>query len=203
MKKFLIAMLMMAVVVAGVFAVDNAALKLTVTVEEHVPTFNLAIAAAETKFNAASDLVETNGANTKTAVTANGTTAGELLANGEALTVTFGVQQNFVSYIKTQHGYTFTAEATNLVLLDNDTPKATPAANEKFTAGAPTAVTGNAYIGATYGAWSDNTVTYTGTKYIPDANAAEIATFSVTWAANADALVGDYEATVTLTVATV
>ena len=203
MKK-LIAILTIAIVLVGaVFATDNAALKLTVTVEEHVPTFALAIAAAETKFNPANDPVAANGANSKTAVTANGTTAGELLANGQALQVTFGILQNFVNYIKTQHGYTFTAEATNLVLLDNGSPKASPEDNEKFVAGEPTAVTGNNYIAAAHGSWSDNTVTYTGAKYVPAANGAEIATFSVTWGANADAVVGTYEATITLTMQTV
>lgn len=206
MKKLITILAIMVILVGAVFADDNAAVQVTVTVPEYVPTFKLATSDTTDISAAVSDLVAASGASSPTSATATAT-AGQTLAAGNALTITFGVIQvnNAAGYIKTTHGYTFTASATPLILSGKTEDNA--AANEKFTVSTIGDITSAANApGTDYATITSNPykITYTGAKYTPGAASCEteVATFDVTWGANAAAKNGDYTATVTLTMVT-
>ena len=208
MKKLIATLVIAIVLVGAVFATDNAALKISVSVDEYVPTFKLGTSDSTYITSQVFDLVVADGADTATAATATAA-AGTKLANGESLTITFGIFQvrNAVGYIKTDKAYGFEVDATDLVLTtaaDTDDPEE----NEMFERGTITAIASAANAPSSeYATITTATssapykIDYTGKKYTPAAET-EVANFSVTWNANDTALSGTYEAYVTLTMTT-
>ena len=210
MKKFLIALLMMAVVFAGVFAATstgNASLVITTHINAEEPTFRLA---TDQKYD---DL----GGDAGTLANAHVITTDALLTADQ--TVTFLVKQ--ISKSKSFKTYTLSATATDLVLYRYQLPNgswqnvsgeggvAHPAtdAEKKFVVDATTVNTfanGDlAETKATYGGSSSAlTITYLGNAQpATEAAPVTVASFTCTWGDNADAVTGDYQATVTLTIA--
>lgn len=206
MKKFLIALLMMAVVLVGVFADPtvtgsdasdgSATIKITTKVTEIFPTFAL-------KTTAGADVQSVVvGDATQEAATVNNALIG---ASGSH-TVSFAVYQTNKS--KTSALYQFTAAATDLVLTDKadgthvrNVGTATDVANEKFVC---TTTTPAVVVGTTDGKFapgeSANIIHYHGSSVAADTT---VATFDVLWTKGEDQLAGDYAANVTLTVTAV
>lgn len=203
MKKVFATLAIMMVLVSAVFATlgdgsnGSATIDIKTKVNGAFPTFKLYAESANT-----------NPANASSAVAATPTagvlsTADDYLVNN-ALTVNFKIQQNNLS--KTKAKYRLTVTATNLYLVKDENGAdvaQSEDADHKFTVNSATpAVTAKTVTGITLSA-STNVLTaqYTGKKVDGLSTAVDLGTFSCTWAKNADALPGDYEATVTLTVA--
>lgn len=216
MKKFLIALLMMAVVLAGVFAVDgykgtgasaassegSAQLNITTKIAQEWPKFQLAVKSGDAA-------VATNDVN----ATANDFTASALtkdLTSDASATVVFAINQ--ISDSRTKDNYTLTVTATDLFLVTKADGTSTIGFNttqtddQKFllsdghaTPGITGAVIANV---TTNSSASGNVLTtaYNGKK-VKVASSLELGTFSVTWNKNDEAEAGDYEAHIILTVA--
>ena len=208
MKKFLIALLMMAVVLVGVFAATStgdATLVITTKINGIEPTFRLA----------AGSVYDDLGGDAGTLANAYVITTDDLLDANQ--TVTFNVNQ--ISKSRSVKTYTLSATATDLVLYQYPnaagngvvavTTTAHPADEQykKFTVGSTTVNTfasGDlAAAKATYGGNATaKTITYLGNAQPATADApVTVATFTCTWNKNEDAVSGDYQATVTLTIA--
>ena len=215
MKKFLIALLMMAVVLTGVFAIDGykgegataasstgtAQINITTKIKEEWPKFQLAVksgdAAAATNDVTASAVDFTASALTKD------------LTSDASATVVFAINQ--VSDSRTKDNYTLTVTATDLFLvkkLDNSTItfNTTQTDDQKFLLSdghaTPeiTGVTITNVTGANPASGNVLTTAYNGKK-VKVASSLELGTFSVTWNKNDGAEAGDYEAHIILTVA--
>lgn len=215
MKKFLVAFLMMAVVLAGVFAVDGykgtgaastdstgtAQLNVTVSVAQEWPKFQLAVKSgdAEVKTN---DVNSTDADFTATALSKD-------LTTDASATVVFAINQ--ISDSRTKDNYTLTVTATDLLLVKkaDDTAVAFTAEHtddQKFavvtTTPDVTGVTITNVTGATPASGNVLTTAYNGKKVKVDSSL-ELGTFSVTWNQNDEAEAGDYEAHIILAVAAV
>lgn len=213
MKKFLIALLMMAVVLTGVFAVDGykapdtkaastgtAQINITTKIKEEWPKFQLAVKSGDAA-------VATNDVN----ATANDFTASALtkdLTSDASATVIFAINQ--VSDSRTKDNYTLTVTATDLFLvkkLDNSTItfNTTQTDDQKFLLSdghatpSITGVTITNVTGDTPASGNVLTTAYNGKK-VKVASFLELGTFSVTWNKNDEAEAGDYEAHIILTV---
>ena len=208
MKK-LIAILMVLAIVAGfAFADDastgNAQLTVITTINPPEPTFKLSTTQVE-------DGLGGNAGATKHVITADAL----LTAPQE---VTFTITQTKLS--KSVKAYTFTATATDLLLVrykdpngntvNNVSPTEHPAAADakKFpinggnagVATVETFATADLTVDQATVTGADSAsyvITYTGVTVDEDTN---VGTFTCQWAANADAVPGEYEATVILTV---
>ena len=227
MKKAITILAVLIVLVGAVFAdpdpvLDGAsAIRVTTSVEAIEPIFIL----RTEQLDSDEHVTDVEGVRTPVAVaTAKSTalagddsheiTVNALIADNQ--TVNFEVvQTNDTKAIKK---YQFTAAATDLELYqyvnaagvtvqESQTPHPGAAANKKFTVqnsgvintfadGELTANTQAKYAGTA----TAKTVEYVGTVVDADTT---VVTFSCTWNKNADAVVGDYQGTVTLTVATV
>ena len=208
MKKFLACLLVFVFVVAGIFAdaatsTGNASLVVTTHINAIEPTFRLA-----------TDQVSDDlGGDGGTLANAHVITTDALLTADQ--TVTFLVNQ--ISRSKSVKTYTLSATATDLVLykyknaanedvLVSATPHPATDAEKKFVVDATTVNTfANGDLEsakATYGGTSTSlTITYKGnaqpaTELAP----VTVARFTCTWGDNDDAVTGDYQATVTLTI---
>lgn len=206
MKKFLIALLMMAVVLVGVFADPTVAgseasngtatLQITTKVAEIFPTFAMKVTSGAALSNVTIGTV---------APVVAATDENALIGDGTH-TVAFGIYQTNKS--KTSALYQFTVAATDLVLITKADGTAVHSvgdtvseATEKFECTTPTpAVT----VGATAGKFgqgtSANIIHYQGSSVLANT---DLATFSVIWEQGQEQLAGDYAANVTLTVAAV
>ena len=205
MKKFLIALLMMAVVLVGVFADPvagsqasngTATLQITTKVTEEFPTFAMKVTSG-----AALSSVTIGTVAPVVAATDN-----DALIGDGTHTVAFGIYQTNKS--KTSASYQFTVAATDLVLITKADGTAVHTvgadvseATEMFECTTKTpAVT----VGATAGKFgqgtSANIIHYHGSSVLANT---DLATFSVIWEQGQEQLAGDYAANVTLTVAAV
>lgn len=207
MKKFFIAILMMAVVLTGIFAATStgdASLIITTHINAIEPTFRLAT----------DQVFDDLGGDAGTLANAHVITTDELLTADQ--TVTFLVKQ--ISRSKSVKTYTLSATATDLVLykyknaagadvLVANTPHPADEADKKFVVDHTTVETfanGDlAAAKATYGGTASAlTITYLGNAQpATEAAPVTVASFTCTWGDNADAVTGDYQATVTLTIA--
>lgn len=207
MKKFFIAILMMAVVLTGIFAATStgdASLIITTHINAIEPTFRLAT----------DQVYDDLGGDAGTLANAHVITTDALLTADQ--TVTFLVNQ--ISRSKSVKTYTLSATATDLVLykyknaagadvLVSDTAHPATDAEKKFEVDATTVNTfanGDlASAKATYGGSSSAlTITYKGNAQpATEAAPVTVASFTCTWGDNEDAVTGDYQATVTLTIA--
>lgn len=219
MKKFLIALLMMAVVLVGVFATDGykaptydatasegtAQINITTTIKEEFPKFQLAVkTGAEVKTD---DVDDTDDNYTESVLTATD------LADVASATrsVIFAINQ--ISDSRTKENYTLTVAATDLFLVtkaDGTTTinfDTTQTDDQKFTvvAAAPavSAVTGNTVTNIAPTASGAVLTTHYNGKKVKTNSAIELGTFTVAWNTNTDAEAGGYEAHITLTVAAV
>lgn len=210
MKKFLIALLMMAVVLVGVFAdatsTGDATLVITTKINGIEPTFRLA----------AGTVYDDLGGDAGTLANAYVITTDELLNANQ--TVTFNVNQ--ISKSRSVKTYTLSATATDLVLyqypnaagtgvvaVTTTAPHPADEQYKKFTVNSTTVNTfangSLAAAKATYGGDATaKTITYLGNAQPATTDApVTVATFTCTWKKNEDAVSGDYQATVTLTIA--
>ena len=205
MKRILIALLMMAAVFCGVFAATStgdASLIVTTKINATEPTFRLA---TDQVYD---DLGGNAGAN------AHVITADALLTANQS--VTFLVKQ--ISMSRSVKTYTLTAEATDLILYKYEDANGDevlvsehvhPAtdAEKKFVVDHETVETfanGDlATAKATYGGdATTKTITYKGNaQQATEVAPVTVASFICTWGANANAVTGDYQATITLTIA--
>ena len=216
MKK-LIAILTIAIVLVGaVFAADTAGLTISVEVPEYVPTFKLGTSDTTNVTTQFFDAVVTEDSVSYTAGSLNDTAASTLANATSNLVVRFGIFQvkpTNSAYIKTEHKYTFTADASDLILnvtTNNVTaPKEGALANEKFTKNAVSNITGaSTKPAATYATVTDGngtvqfSIDYLGVKYIPATDEVEIGNFTVTWNSNDTAVPGTYTANIWLTMTT-
>lgn len=216
MKKFLIAILMMAVVLTGVFAVDGykaptydatasegtAQINITTTIKEEFPKFQLAVkTGAEVKTN---DVDDTDDNYTESVLTATDLAD---VANSTR-SVTFAINQ--ISDSRTKENYTLTVAATDLFLvtkadgtttIDFDT---TQTDDQKFTvvAAVPT-VSANTVTNIDPTVSGAVLTTHYNGKKVKTNSAIELGNFTVAWNTNTDAEAGTYEAHITLTVASV
>lgn len=207
MKKFLIAIMMMAVVLTGVFAATStgdATLIVTTKISAIEPTFRLA----------AGSVYDDLGGDAGTLANAYVIDTDSLLDANQ--TVTFNVNQ--ISKSRSVKTYTLSATASDLVLyqyknasnvdtLVSDTAHPADEQYKKFTVATGTVNTfangGLDAAKATYGGDATaKTITYLGNaQSATEAAPVTVATFTCTWNKNADAVSGDYQATVTLTIA--
>lgn len=204
MKKLVAILVILVVCVGAITAIDNAAVKVSVSVPEYVPTFRLATSDSVNIETAVFDVVEENGSSVPAETTASAT-ANALLAAGSDLTIKFGVIQlnNSIGYLKTTNTYTFEVTASDLVLTGYTSD--TAASNQKFlkkgtisfssTDNTPSETYADVTAASTFA------VKYNGAKYTPAA-VSEIATFSVTWAGNDSAVSGTYIANIILSLST-
>ena len=210
MKK-LIAILTIAIVLVGaVFAADlgQADIVVTTTIAPAVPNFKLVSGSAE----------DTLGDNTTVATTKVELATDLTADNATAETVTFTIKQ--VGRARTTKAFTFTATATDLLLVKYTNAAGNEVANSGNTASTADAADQKFEVnGGNNGTWSVNTfanstvltssqatmagasttsysVTYKGR---PVADDTAVGSFTVTWNPNANAVEGTYEATVTLT----
>lgn len=210
MKKFLIALLMMAVILVGVFADPTVAgseakngtatLQITTKVTEIFPTFALkTTAGADAASQVVPDALPLNPVQAATDDNA-------LIGDTGSHTVSFAVYQTNKS--KTSALYQFTAAATDLVLITkadgthvHDVGDTVSEATEKFVC---TTTTPSVAVGTETGKFapgtSANIIHYHGSSV--NANTT-VATFDVLWTKGEEQLAGDYAANVTLTVAAV
>ena len=219
MKK-LIAILTIAIVLVGAVFADAtstgaSSIKITTSVSEIEPTFRLKAGEVTSDLAAAAN-AEAVASITAAALAGN---TSYVIAQDELLsaaqTVTFYVQQ--ISRSKSIKTYTFSAAATDLVLykykdtngddvLVSEHVHPATEAEKKFTVGATTVNTfangALAEAKATYGGTtSAKTVQYLGNAQPASAESpVNVVSFTCTWAANNDAVTGDYQATVTLTI---
>ncbi len=220
MKKFLIALLMMAVVLAGVFAVDGykgegasaasstgtAQINITTSIKQEWPKFQLA-----TKSGVDADA--TNDVNKTAGDHANAVLTVTTLADTEG-TASVGFAINQISDSRTKDNYHLTVTATDLLLVkkaDNTVVSfdASHTDDQKFPlaegSATPTitAVTGDTVTNITPTASGNVLTTAYNGKKVKTNSAIELGTFTVTWNSNLDAEAGDYEAHIILTVASV
>ena len=195
------------IAVAGIFAATStgdASLVITTHINAIEPTFRLA---TDQKYD---DL----GGDAGTLANAHVITTDALLTADQ--TVTFLVKQ--ISRSKSVKTYTLSATATDLVLyqyknannedvLVSATPHPATDAEKKFVVDHTTVETfANGDLEsskATYGGSSTAlTITYKGNAQpATEAAPVTVASFTCTWGDNEDAVTGDYQATVTLTIA--
>lgn len=207
MKRILIALLMMAVVFCGVFAATStgdASLIVTTKINATEPTFRLAT----------DQVYDDLGGDAGTLANAHVITADALLVGDES--VTFLVKQ--ISMSRSVKTYTLSATATDLVLyqyknpsgvdvLVSATPHPATDAEKKFVVDATTVNTfANGDLTsakATYGGTtSAKTITYKGNaQQATEGAPVTVASFECTWGQNENAVTGDYQATITLTIA--
>ena len=215
MKKFLACLLVFVFVVAGIFAdatsTGAAALRITTCINATEPTFKLSTAQLESNLATAANSAAVDAITATALAGEDSHEITEDLLLSAAQTVDFVVTQ--VTASRSVKTYTLSATATDLVLykyknpagedvLVSATPHPATDAEKKFVVGATTVNTfANGDLEAakaTYGGTtSAKTITYKGTT-VP-ANV-DVATFTCTWGANADAVTGEYQATVTLTI---
>jgi len=214
MKKFLIALLMMAVVLTGVFATDGykapdtkassngtAQINITTSIKEEWPKFQLATKTGATVVT--NNVDSTVGNNTEAVLTATD------LADVADATRSVGFAINQVSDSRTKDNYVLTVTATDLVLVakangDAVSFDAEHTADQKFTvvSGTPavTAASGNTVTNITPSAAANALTTHYNGKKVKTNSAIELGTFTVEWNTNTDAEAGDYEAHIILTV---
>ena len=214
MKK-IIAIMMIAVFAIGmVFAATStgaASLRITTTISPVEPTFKLATTQIYSDLATAADdsAVAAITAAALAGESSHVITTDDLLADD--VEVTFSVVQ--ITASKSVKTYTLSAAATDLVLYKYQNPAgewiltsttAHPAtdAEKKFVVDATTVATiANGELTsaqATYdGSASAKTITYKGTDVAADT---EVATFTCTWGQNENAVPGQYQGTVTLTI---
>ena len=207
MKKFVVFVLVALIALSCVFAdatsTGNASLIITTHINAIEPTFRLATA------QVSDDLGGEGG----TLANAHVITTDVLLTADQ--TVTFLVNQ--ISRSKSVKTYTLSATATDLVLykyknasnedvLVSETPHPAAEADKKFIVDHTTVETfanGDlASAKATYGGSATAlTITYLGNAQpATEAVPVTVARFTCTWGDNDDAVTGDYQATVTLTI---
>ena len=219
MKKFLIAFLMMAVVLTGVFAADGykdpdtkaastgtAQINITTSIKEEWPKFQLATTSG-VDADATNDVDSTAGNHSDAVLTVT------TLADVEG-TASVGFAINQISDSRTKDNYTLTVTATDLLLVKHadGTALAFDAAHtsdQKFPLATGSATPGvTAVTGATVtnidptASGNALTTAYNGKK-VKTNSAIELGTFTVTWTSNLDAEAGNYEAHIILTVASV
>ena len=221
MKRFLIALLMMAVVLTGVFAVDGykgegasaassegvAQINITTSSKQEWPKFQLA-----TKYGVDSNVTDNVVSGDSTTGTDAVLTVTTLADTEGTASVGFAINQ--ISDSRTNDNYTLTVTATDLLLVEKADGTAVSfdaahTSDQKFllaTGSATPAVT--AATGATVTniapTNSGNVLTthYNGKK-VKANSAIELGTFTVTWTSNLDAEAGEYEAHIVLTVASI
>ena len=219
MKKFLIALLMMAVVLTGVFATDGykapdtkaastgtAQINITTSIKEEWPKFQLATTSGvDTDATNNVDKTDANHSDAVLTVTTLADTEG---------TASVGFAINQISDSRTKDNYTLTVTATDLLLVkkaDNTVVSfdAAHADDQKFSLAsgsatpAITAVTGATVTNIAPTASGNVLTTAYNGKKVKTNSAIELGTFTVTWTSNLDAEAGDYEAHIILTVASV
>ena len=222
MKKFLIAILMMAVVLAGVFAAADT--RTTATPSDAQITVTVQIAALYPHFT-----LSTTGSNiaNKTAtedtdqVAALTTDAATALSEGTNVTVGFAIRQADTAKVK--NAYTLTVTATPLALkefidADNNVVAVAPTAaeialntfalatgNDEPTIGGlhATVTKSGVNVGTFTADGNVLTATYNGTVKTTDLDDTTLGTFSVEYVGNDGCAPGNYESTVTLEIAAV
>ena len=204
MKKVIATLIIAIVLIGAVFATDDAAIQVTVKVNELVPTFKL-ITSGNTNLkegtSEGSDAVAASGSSTPGSITL-ADSVGAALADGTDAAVKFNIVQvpNAEGKIKTTKTYSFEITATDLKLNGTETD-----ANKKFTVKTVSSITkitdaiDSRYATITPGTTAS--IQYTGKNYHVDADVS-FAEFTVTWTGNDAAVAGDYQATVTLTMTT-
>ena len=219
MKKFLIALLMMAVVLVGVFATDGykapstqaastgtAQINITTSIKEEWPKFQLATKSG-VDANVTDNVNSTAGDHTDAVLTVT------TLADTEG-TASVGFAINQISDSRTKDKYTLTVTATDLLLVEHADGTALAfdaahTADQKFLLAsgsatpAVTAVTGVTVTNIDPTASGNVLTTAYNGKKVKTNSAIELGTFTVTWTSNLDAEAGDYEAHIVLTVASV
>lgn len=226
MKKFIAILTILAIVTCSVFAAASDTAKtaegkgfidIVTSILEQAPKFQLKATAATTEAEGDTDNVInvaiSNVATGETATHGKVTLSTNALVDGDG-TVTFAINQ--IATARTTAIYDLKVTAGDLLLVKYATtqtaPTGTLTAAEKFTIvdGTP-AVTASApsikgavlttVDMATLSA-DENilTVTYKGVVAAADAQPVTLGTFSCTWEQNADAVPGDYQATVQLEV---
>ena len=215
MKK-LIAILTIAIVLVGAVFADAtstgaSSLRITTTISPVEPTFKLATTQVHSDLAAAADA---SAVNAITAAALAGESSHVITTDAlldDEVEVTFSVVQLTAS--KSVKTYTLTATATDLVLykyqnaagawvLVSTTAHPATDAEKTFEVDATTVNTfANGDLTsaqATYaGTTSSKTITYKGTDVEADT---EVATFTCTWGQNENAVPGQYQGTVTLTI---
>ena len=208
MKKFLIALLMMAVVFVGAFADplaanDKAQLQITTEVNIQYPVFSIGAVAFTTGSGTLGNAdVMAHGSVDSEAVTI----ADDVLTSTDT-TIKFEVRQTALSRIK--GAYTLSVSAKPLVLTritNQDGTKTAASDDEKaanqFAVSAAPAINTKTVANTTMTTPSNGVfkVAYDGKKVKADTLLAD---FSYTWSKNEDAAAGIYEADVTLTITSI
>ena len=216
MKKFLIALLMMAVVFVGAFAEplaanDKAQLTVNAEVKLQYPIFSLQATAWGTNGDGTNaslgtaDVMEHGSLTPVTTVRIGD----DVLTENDA-TITFTINQTNLSRVKGT--YTLSVSATNLILdkiTQQNGTKAAVSAEEKAAnffavSGAPTIddvdVTNTSMVTTTPGQVA---ITYNGKKVGSTSAVTPLATFDYTWTHDDAAAAGDYKADVTLTITSI
>lgn len=217
MKKFLIALLMMAVVFCGVFATDGykgqgasatspngtAQINITTSIKEEWPKFQLATKTGVDS-NATDDVDSTAGNHHDAVLSV--TTLADVAGTAS---VSFAINQ--VSDSRTKDNYDLTVTATDLLLVEKADGSAVlftddHTADQKFVLAqgsatpAVTAATGNTVANIDPTASGNKLTTAYNGKKVKTNSAIELGTFTVTWTSNLDAEAGEYEAHIILTV---
>ena len=220
MKRFLIALLMMAVVLTGVFAVDGykgegasaassegvAQINITTSIKQEWPKFQLATTSG-VDTDATNDVNKTSGDHADAVLTVT------TLADTEG-TASVGFAINQISDSRTTDNYTLTVTATDLLLVEKADGTAVSfdaahTSDQMFTLAtgsatpAITAATGATVTNITPSASGNVLTTAYNGKKVKTNSAIELGTFTVTWTSKLDAEAGDYEAHIILTVASV
>lgn len=214
MKKFLIALLMMAVVIVGVFADapavnDVATLNITTEIKIQYPVYSLQ--ATSWVAGGTGDHAALGSAATVTPSDDDTVVIGDDVLTSTDTTVEFTIKQTTLSRIKGT--YTLTVAATDLVIdqitkqdgTKEDASAAEKTANKFSVSAAPTITKGAS------GTQPTNTtedtasagvigITYNGKKVAADTT---IGKFQYTWTHDENAAAGDYKATVTLTITSI
>lgn len=215
MKKFIAFALVALMFIGCTFAASNASnangtgvLDIVTEVLESIPAFQLKAetVSAGTINTAISNVAAADPTHGKVTFTTDTLTS----ADG---TVTFAINQIDTARLKAS--YTLTVAATDLELkryADGTTPTAINAAEKFVVANAAPAVTVSSAsikgavlttveMASVSAAGNVLTVNYRGVVAATSSAPKTLGTFSCTWGQNADAVPGEYEATVTLTVA--
>lgn len=215
MKKFLIALLMMAVVLTGVFATDpvgandKAQLKINAEIKIQYPVYSLRASdwgtygsGTDASLGVADVMVHSENPLTPQTVV-----IGDDVLTEHDATITFTIAQTTLSRIKGT--YTLSVAATDLEItkiVKSDGTKVNASDDEKTAnkfavSAAPTLVAANvANTTMDVSTAGEVAITYDGKKV---ADGTDLATFNYTWTHNADNAAGDYEATVTLTITSI
>ena len=227
MKKFLACLLVFVFVVAGIFAAPTAKaqeadgsayIDIIATILEEAPRFELAVksgatAAATPGTNDGIDAVAADSVHDINELSAN--VAAALAVDTDA-TVVFSINQ--IASARTNATYSLTIAVEDLELVkysDGTTPTAALKDNEKFTVKSATLAVGQAgasikgavltQVEMASVVANDTTdiltVDYHGVVAASAQAKKELGVYTVVWNHNADAVSGDYEATITLTVA--